>query len=434
MDKLEKKRLLLYISTVCIVTLIATGFILYAKGFKYSPEAGISQQGLFLVKSQPEGASVYINDEETTFTNDTISLLPDEYRVSVEKEGHHKWSKNLTIKKDEVTEITAHLFKSAPSLSALTFNSASNPVPSRDFTNLAYTVLPAEAKLVAISPTEKPGLNNNLETEEKPQPTSLNPEINGLWIIEMVNLPLGFSREARRITDGDLTNASFVWSPNGREILLTIGSLYYLIPTNEFTPERARTILTETQLKNTNLEWQAELDKKTVAQIKTLPDELRPIFENNTSAIVFSPDEDIILYTAKGSAMIPEGIVKPLPGASTQQQSRDIKDGHNYVYDIKEDRNFEIMDNSSIVMIEGGYNNPEANKRLSWYPSSRNLVLAEPNKITIMDMDGTNRQPVYTGSYLSPNAFPTVSLDRLMILTNLGAIDTPENIYSLSVK
>jgi hypothetical protein len=51
-----------------------------------------------------------------------------------------------------------------------------------------------------------------------------------------------------------------------------------------------------------------------------------------------------------------------------------------------------------------------------------------------MDYDGTNRQEVYSGSYIAPHAFPTVNKERLLILTNLGADSVLPNLYSLSLK
>ena len=51
-----------------------------------------------------------------------------------------------------------------------------------------------------------------------------------------------------------------------------------------------------------------------------------------------------------------------------------------------------------------------------------------------MDYDGTNRQEVYAGSYVAPHAYPALTTDRIIILTNLGANTSPPNLYSLSLK
>jgi hypothetical protein len=273
-------------------------------------------------------------------------------------------------------------------------------------TKIAYVVLPDQN-------------GNELETQ-------------GLWVMEMLNLPLGFARDPKRITDGDLTNTSLEWSPNGREILLTTKTGSFLLDASKFTPQSQRINIT-TGKKEILAEWKIELDKKLKAQIAKLPDKFESIIERKVKAIAFSPDEDMIVYTASGSANISDNLIKQLPGASTQGQERNLKENHTYVYDIKEDRNFLIDENSSDLIIEGGYQS-KAERRLSWFITSRHLVLAEKDKITILDYDGTNRQTVYAGSYLAPHAFPTLSLDRLIILTNLGAASTPANLYSLSIK
>jgi hypothetical protein len=140
----------------------------------------------------------------------------------------------------------------------------------------------------------------------------------------------------------------------------------------------------------------------------------------------------MVLYTASGSATIPSNLKKELPGSSTQKQQRDLKDGNTYVYDIKEDRNFLVYEDSSLS-IKNGFSDKDG-VRMSWFPTSRHLVLAEKDMITIMDYDATNQQEVYNGSYVSPHAYPAVSTDRLLILTNLGASNSLPNLYSISLK
>jgi len=180
-------------------------------------------------------------------------------------------------------------------------------------------------------------------------------------------------------------------------------------------------------------EWELEKLKRNAAQIAKLEDPIEDILARKTKSLSLSPDEDMILYIASGSAKLPTDAVKQLPGSSTQKQVRDIKDNQTYIYDIKEDRNFLIDDSSDDVVIESGFPS-DAAKRISWFPTSRHLIIAEANKITLMDYDGTNPQIVYSGNYVAPHAFSTLSLDRLVILTNLGAGTSPANLYSLGIK
>ncbi len=116
---------------------------MYAKGIRFNfEESKVTPTGLLVVKSVPDGAEIYINGEFKNATNTNITLVPETYDIRIEKEGFFTWNKRLTIEKEAVTEVTAHLFKSAPSLSATTLAGAINPVPSRDFTKIAYIVPP----------------------------------------------------------------------------------------------------------------------------------------------------------------------------------------------------------------------------------------------------------------------------------------------------
>ena len=405
---MTKIRFLVLLATCVIVFSFATLIFMYAKGIRFNfEESKVTPTGLLVVKSVPDGAEIYINGEFKNATNTNITLVPETYDIRIEKEGFFTWNKRLTIEKEAVTEVTAHLFKSAPSLSATTLAGAINPVPSRDFTKIAYIVPPTS------------------------NGTSL--DNSGLWIIEMVNLPLGFSRDPKRITDGNLSDTAFEWSPDGREILLTTTRGAYLLPAGEFTTQnqRVNVISTKTEIL---AEWEKEKEKRLTAQLAKLPDKLEQVISKQTYNVLFSPDEDMFVYTASASATIEEKLITPVPGASSQKEERNIKKGSTYVYDIKEDRNFLIDSNVSDLQIEGGYNSQVNKRRLAWFPTSRHLILAEDGKIEIMDYDGTNRQSVYSGSFITPHAFPTLSLDRLIILTNLGASTPAVNLYSLSIK
>ena len=403
---MTRTRIFIFLSTVFIVLSIGLVLSLYARGYRFDTQTtSFTPNGLLVIKSDPDGAQVIVNGELKTATNATIPLPPATYDVSVQKEGFISWNKRLTIDKEIVTESTAHLFKSAPSLSAITFSSSIKPTPSRDFSKIAYAVPPDP-------------INNNIEK-------------TGLWVMEMINLPLGFSREPHRITDGDMRYADWEWSPDGREILLTKKIGVFILPSGEFTPQN-RLINIAGQKDEILAEWEDESVKKLESQLERLPEEFEKIMERKASTILISPDKDMVLYTASGSATIPNDLIRPLPGASTQKQERNLETGNTYVYDVKEDRNF-LIDSEDSLIVDGGFISL-AKRRLSWLPTSRHLILAEDEKVIVMDYDGTNRQLVYAGSYVSPNAFPTLSTDRLIILTNLGANSSPPNLYSLSIK
>jgi hypothetical protein len=107
-----------------------------------------------------------------------------------------------------------------------------------------------------------------------------------------------------------------------------------------------------------------------------------------------------------------------------------METGHTYVYDIKEDRNFLITDQPVTI------NNVDSLQTgaIRWISTSKHLLFAQSGQITIMDYDGTNRQVVYSGSYVAPSAFPFSNTTKLLILTNLGAPSAIANLYTLTVK
>jgi len=405
---MTKIRFALSILTVAVVGILLYLVALYARGYRLNSETyKFTPNGLLVIKSDPDSAQVFINGELKTATNATIPLNPGTYDIRVQKEGYFTWSKRLNIDKEIVTEATAHLFKTAPSLSAVTFSTSLNPIASRDMTKIAYVIPPV--------------VNSNGGID-----------VEGLWVMELVNLPLGFAREPKRITDGDLTTSSWKWSPDNREILLTTKQGVYLLNSGIFTSQAQRVNVIARE-KEILASWNKELLKRHEAQISKLPEEMKDVLTRKSGSYVFSPDEEMLVYIASSSANIPQNLINPLPGESTQKEERNIKVGHTYVYDIIEDRNFLVDENSENLVIESGYPS-SSERRISWFPTSRHLILAEKDKITIMDYDGTNRQIVYAGSYSAPNAYPALSHDRLLILTNLGSTSSLPNLYSLSIK
>lgn len=412
---MTKLRAFLTLANLALVVLLATGVFLYAKGYRLREEGfKLTPSGLLVVKSEPDGAQIFINGELETATNANITIAPGTYDVSIRRDRFLPWNKRLTIDKEEVTQVDAFLFPAAPSLTALTFNGVGKAVATPELTRVAYEV---------------PLTQNTFNSEEAKKA--------GLWVIELVNFPLGFSNEPRRVTDTNLENASWIWSPDGRELLLNTASGVFLLDTGKFTSQDKLVNVTSRR-ENILLEWQDEKNQKLSAQLKKLPDELQSILERKAASIIFAPDETKVLYTASGDETIPDELTPSLPGASTQKQERDIKGGRTYIYDIKEDRNFLISESpvklDVVNYLSDKNSQSQADSPLRWFPTSSHLVLAEKDKVTIMDYDGTNRQQIYSGSYVLPHAYPFVNRARMLLLTNLGAESTPTNLYSLSLK
>ena len=380
---MTKLRVLILLSTLLFVGIVGYFVSLIARGYRFDIDSfKFLANGILVIKSEPDGASVYIDGDLKGATNTNIKLAPGSYDVEIKKNGYLTWSKRLTIKKEEVTQITAQFFKVAPSLSPITFDGASNPVVSEDFSKIAYT--------------------------------------NGdsLWIMSVSALPIGFPSEPKKITDGVTNDSTYFFSPNSRQILLKTIVGTFLLNSNEFTPQNQRVNMS-IKVNETLKEWNLEKTKKEDAQLKNLPQDLVEIFKRRVKTFTFSPDENMVMYVASQSANLKENLIPKLPGSSTQKENRDIIDGKTYIYDIKEDKNFLVSENGT---------------PLYWLPTSKHLIESLEGKIVIMDYDGTNRQVVFSGNYIAPHAYPFVNASKLLILTNLGSDSTTANLYSLSIK
>lgn len=391
-------RLIFFLSGFLVAGILGLVIIQYAKGVRFDIEKlSLAKTGILVATSSPDGAQVVINGKLTTATNQTLDILPETYDIEITKEGYYSWHKRLTIKQDSVTKTDATLFPKAPSLSPITFDGAEKPSLSPDGTKLIWVV---------------PG-----------SPTVGSKA--GLWILELINLPFGFARNARQVTDADLSQARLAWSPDGRTILVEKEKSLFLLETGAFKKQGELISQTTTKITQTKALWAKEIDKETKSKLSKLPDVMQDVIERKTSQFSFSLDETKIIYTASVDASIPENLIPQLPGSSTQKQERTIKNGSTYIYDIKEDRNFLIAENSEDF---------NSSRMLAWLSTSRHLLLAEPEKITILEYDGTNRVVIWAASYTSPFAFITPDNSQLIILTTLGATNGFPNLYTINLR
>lgn len=380
---MTRLRVIVLLITIVVVGVGGYFFILYANGYRLNNQNKLVANGLLVANSDPNGAQIIIDGKLNSATNATIPLPPGSYDVKIKKDGYIDWEKKVEIQNGVVTEVDASIFPQAASLNPITFAGAINPIVSSDYSKIVYG------------------------------------DSTGIWVVETINLPIGFNSQPAKITDliPD-SNTTWQWSPDSREVLVSTKTANYLLDASKTTPQGQLTDITSS-LTKTKSDWLTTKDKELSSLLSKLPTGLMSIFEEKTKDISFSPDQTKILYTATASASVPTGLISPLPGSSTQKETRDLVKGHVYVFDLKEDRNFEITD------VTGP---------LYWFPSSRNLLIPEKDKVLISDYDDTNRQTIYGGSYVYPMAFSTPNINRIFILTNLGAVKGISNLYSLNLR
>lgn len=400
-----KKRIFIFLLLLIGIAVGSFYISKFASGYRpdFSTKS-LKPTGLLVATSYPNQAMVYINGKANkNRTATTISLTPGEYNVEIKKDGFTSWQKKLVVEKELVVKTEANLFPTFPDMKAMTFTGAANPIISTDGKKVLYSV-------------------------------SKQGERDGLWILELSDRPLNLNREARQVLrvdseERDFSQATYQWSTDSKQVLITfiktpatkktlaVEENFLLdINNNDLTlklkdiSEEKETLLTQ---------WQEEKEIVAQAQISRLPEDLTFILDKAVRDITFSPDETKIMYTATASASIIKELIPPLPGASTQTESREIQEGKTYVYDLKEDRNFAL--------------DLPTDAKVSWFPTSRHIFLVQKDKISLLEYDNTNKIDLYTGPFENSFAFTFPSGNRLLILTSLSK-DSPSNLYSISLK
>lgn len=396
MTRLQKHRSLysLIIAVVVLVTALAAVF--YARGFKPDIKNGrIGRTGLIVATSLPTGAEVYLDDRLTGATDTNITYLdPRSYKVRIQKDGYTTWEKNIEVIADLASEIKALLFPLAPQISPLTATGAANPSLSPDTTKIVYGTAG---------------------------------ERGGLMDLTMNSAPFALGQSTHTVVKNqgafDFSKASFLWSPDSKQVIATFKNEQGLVSANLLIDmdKNQQDIRDITASLNSTLEsWQEEINTRAQTQAIAAPDSVKnatpgavvaspspvtpaiPPSQSPTilnyfpTGMMFSPDEDKILYKDKA--------------------------GKYNVYDIKLKKLSQLPEFSDLINI-------------TWFPDSAHLLLLQKNQISIVETDGSNKMVVYSGRFEDSFAFLNPSGSRLILLTTLAQPDgTPTNLYAINLK
>ncbi|MBI3385950.1 PEGA domain-containing protein [Candidatus Gottesmanbacteria bacterium] len=394
--------------TICIILAVAAGVIAYGRGYRFDFSRGsLKATGLLVVHSDPTGAQILLDGKLNSATAATLNLLPGWYTVTVSKEGFQSWSQRVKVQGEVVAHADALLIPSNPSLTAITASGVANPVLSPDGTKLAYVIpVPSGIQTNGTVLTTTPGI----------------------WVLDVVDKPLGLNRDARQITKStavDFSKATLQWSPDSKQIFATIGSkttsVSYLLDTDKLNDSLVAT----QDIKTLQSQWADLATQRDKEKLATLPLDLVKVATTSMGFRSFSPDETKILYEATASATIPTIMNPPLIGSNPTQEQRTLERGAVYIYDITEDKNFVIKVPFSLA----------ASQLLQWLPTSRQLLLVGKDKIEILDYDGTNQRTAYSGPFWDSFAVPWASGGKIVILTNLNpSASTINNLYAVNLR
>lgn len=400
------KKVILTLGIILIIVAASIGAIFYARGFKFNTRDGLSRTGLLVVKSTPEGASIFLDDRLTDATNTTITYLkPKKYKVKLTKEGYTPWEKEIEIRPDLTEEIEAVLFPSTPELKPITFTGATNPILSPSGTKIVFGI-----------------------TEGKKA---------GLWVLDMTDRTFVFSRDPRQIVK-DTPEFAFSkttpnWSPDSKTIWVKIqeGAKSGEEFTRNFLLDEGR--LNENLTDSTaTLEsilslWQQEINLQEEAKLKRIPKTLAQLATD--SAKILSSNAATVSAARQLLNYNPANLIW-----SPDETKFFINKGKSKSDFSKGATLYRIKDKNPLKKVPATFEIPAADN-IFWYPDSEHLVLVEKDKISIIEFEGTNKATVYSGTFENSYVFSWPDGSRLVILTSFNqAAQTPPNLYTINLR
>ena len=397
------KQFVFTVFSLVLIAVIAGAAIFLAKGYRYQTDTGtFAGTGIISVTSLPDQASVYLDGHLTTATDDNITSLPPKtYKVRIVKEGYVPWEKDIEVSPGLVSEIKATLYRSIPTIYPITYS------------GVDYALLsPDNLKLMYVIPN---GLEGGLAAERK----------SGIWVWVMSNqtgLGLGTGEVQRQIVQSggvDYSQAKYRWSPDSSQIFVDLPDRKLLLDTNglndvprDITANYAATLRAWDQT-----ESQTRLTK--LSQIENI--ELRKT-ASDSAALKWSPDETKILYTDK------EGGFR-LNDLSVDKEFK-LPKASNYAF-LPDSKHLVMVEYEDVSSVRGQGSSPKPSP-------SGNLTIKEQfalSRISIIEIDGTNKAEIYYGS-VEPNVVvPWPDNSRLVVISSFPTQTASQpNLYGINLK
>lgn len=396
----NRKSLLIILAVASIVVSGTFLISIFARGYRIDTNNGnfkLKVTGLLSATSKPKSASVYIDNLLVTATDDTINLSPGNYQIKITKNGYLPWEKNILIQPELVYQADAQLFRTTPDLKPITQSQVINPTISPDATKIIYA-------LASTSATSKD---------------------NGLYLLELTELPLLMSKNSEKLLASNLPHLdwskyNFQFSPNSKQVIATskTNPNVYLFSIDQ-TINQKNLFDVSSQLEKIKADWKNLEEQSIQNKLEKIPPQLKTLIATNSAILSFNSTDDKILYQASSSAQLTIVMPTPPPAQSTQTQNRILKKGFYYVYDIKDDTNFLIGDTTI--------------SHISWIPYSNDLIYIQNKNVNVIEYDSTNHHILYSGYYSPTITLPTPDGFRLIISVSTSK-NSPENLYTMTIK
>lgn len=418
---------------------ILVGLVSYARGYRINTQTGkIGPTGILLATSAPDGARIFVNGKFMGATNQNISLSPGYYDVEISKEGYTTWKSNLSVKGEVVTRADATLFPLNPSLSPLTNLGV---VKAQSFPDVGRVLIIADNPTTA---TQSANVEDN--TQEKNGVFVFDNSPRQINLFSPLKLLVGKSALPK---ETDLSKSDFIMSPDAKEVLFTVKNTSNLeIATYLISADSTTTNLFDVSKSKQAIQsaWDEKKLELTTKILETYKKPFADLAETAFDIHSFSLDETKIFYQAKANTTIPI-IIKPrLIGTNQTPEVRDLIAGNWYVYDKKEDRNYDISAITKIPTPTPARTRTRTQPpstlnaknvivdTILWHPNSTHLIIKGTNDVSIANFDSSHKQIVYSGPF-EHNFLAVTGDGKLLILANLNPQrNNLPDLYAVGIK
>ncbi|RJR27983.1 PEGA domain-containing protein [candidate division WWE3 bacterium] len=382
------KDLLQTILTLAIILGISTVLYLYTSGYRLQKSEektiDLTQTGMVNAKSIPEAATVYLDGEIVTATNDTIAgIEPGMHTLKIVRKGFVDWEKEIEVFPELVTDITAVLVSQSPRIEPLTNTGARLPIISPTMNKLAYF------------------------SEDDAEPGIYVVPLGGFGGISLFksnpNVAIKDTR-VNKFSQGVLME----WSPDETNILMEgPNSVYYLVDLQKNTAE---TTASPNLVRET---WRKIIEQKRVESLEKLEidQDIRDLGLSDNA--IWSPDEKKFLHVQQNGDKTTYKVYnleKPIPIGEKVE---------NLVFEL---------------------NSADPQPKISWYSDSFHLILVEGDPvvekrgvISLIRIDGTNKTEIYSNTLLSDNVYSTPGGDKVIISTSFKS-NNQIDLYTVSIR
>jgi len=362
MVAMKRSNFLAVFGVLALLILITAGVVLYARGYRLDlRQKTLTTTGVIWVKSNPDGAKIFLEDEFVGVTNTALSSLePGTHRIRIEKEGLQSWEGDVKVEEGLVTDIGAILPPISSSLKAITQNGVRLVTPA-----------PSGTKTVFFSG-------------------------DSLYIISLSSPFLGFLPTKPQLVAEEASGFPFskvtglVFSPNEDQILAVAGKKGMLYPIG---PGASQTVSSPSAL---IADWQEEAGGQRAETVKTLEvsEELKDLALSKGNA--WSPDERKFLYEKVNGGKREiwlANFADPLP--------------------VGESLNAKLWETE------------DPNLKIFWLANSHHFILLEEGTVSLLDLDGSNKRELFSGNLDERVAMSSSDLAQVIIATSFSTNSKP---------